>query len=85
MTRMARAIFRSSVNGPSPNNIQLQLRKELEAVGFIRIGTGCYEGEFDTDEEALEATMVGIDFLARLPAGFRVDHMWVYLDTPDEP
>jgi hypothetical protein len=43
---MARAIIRTSVNGPSPNNIQATLGGAAESVGFRRIGTAAYEGSF---------------------------------------
>jgi len=82
---MARALLRSSINGPSPNNQQHLLRAQLEYVGFARIGTGSYEGDFATYEDALAGLQAGIDFLANLPAGFRLDHLWIYVDTSDYP
>ena len=82
---MARAIVRTSINGPSPNNQQAQLRKKLESAGFTKIGTGAYEGEFPTTRDALGALRVATDFLDSLPAGFNVDHLWTYLDEDDTP
>lgn len=77
---MARAIIRSSINGPSPNNVQHQLRSVLESVGFEKIGTAAYEGHFQSGQEALAALEAGINFLYNLPAGYELDHLWTYVD-----
>lgn len=80
---MARALIRTSINGPSPNNQQHQLRGALERVGFVRIGTGAYEGVFETQIEAYDAVQVVLDFLRAMPAQFGIDHFWMYIDNAD--
>lgn len=82
---MARAIFRTSINGPSPNNQQAQLRKRLESVGFVRIGTGAYEGDFPSKREALQALPLAYDHLDAMPPEFDIDHIWTYVDEDDQP
>jgi hypothetical protein len=82
---MARLIVRTSINGPSPNNKQQELRKLLTQFGFSRIGTGAYEGELPSDAAAYAALHAALDFLEALPAGFSLDHLWVYVDGPDFP
>lgn len=80
---MARAILRTSINGPSPNNQQQQLRTRLQRVGFQRIGTGAYEGEFPSKREALEALRIAYEFLDSMPPEFDIDHLWTYVDEDD--
>lgn len=80
---MARAIIRSSINGPSGNPYQSQLRKLLEAEGMQRIGTGAYEGDFPDEVEAMDAVTVALDFLRSLPPRYSLDHLWVYVDEDD--
>lgn len=78
--RMARAIIRSSINGPSPNNVQSTLRGVAENVGFRKIGTAAYEGNFPTSSDAMFAVNEVVKFLDSLPPGFDIDHLWVYVD-----
>lgn len=81
---MARAIIRTSINGPSPNSQQAQLRTRLEKAGFQRIGTGAYEGEFPSKREALAALRIAFDFLDAMHPDWDIDHLWSYVDE-DEP
>lgn len=80
---MARAILRTSINGPHPNNQQQQLRTRLERVGFVRVGTGAYEGDFPSKREALAALRVALDFLDGMHPDWDIDHLWVYVDEDD--
>ncbi|WP_146168443.1 hypothetical protein [Rathayibacter caricis] len=77
---MARAIFRASINGPTPNNKQAELSKVLLAAHFRKIGTASYEGEFARYRDALAAVSVGIAFLNALPNEYELDHLWTYVD-----
>lgn len=80
---MARAIIRVSINGPSPNNQQQQLRTRLERNGFVRIGTGAYEGDFPSKREALAALRIAYDFLDAMHPDWDIDHLWTYVDEDD--
>lgn len=77
---MARAIIRASINGPTPNSKQQELRKVLSGAGFRKIGTAAYEGRFPTPADAFAAVQDGMAFLEALPPGYEIDHLWVYLD-----
>ncbi len=52
----------------------------LANAGFRKIGTAAYEGRFPTSTDAFAAVQDGMDYLDALPAGYEIDHLWVYLD-----
>ena len=79
-SRMARAIIRSSVNGPHPNSIQANLQAVARQVGLAKIGTAAYEGNYPTSADAMFAVGQVMNYLDNLPPGFEVDHLWVYID-----
>lgn len=80
---MARLILRMSINGPSPNNKMAELRKLLESHGVVRIGTAAFEGSFPYEVDAFNAVNDVMSYIANLPPGFKLDHMWTYIDQND--
>jgi hypothetical protein len=74
---MARAIIRYSLqSGQIP--LRNQLRGDLEAAGFRRIGTATFEAE-DADLPTLTAAIT--DAMTVL-GSMRLDNLWVYIDQP---
>ncbi|WP_252974239.1 hypothetical protein [Janibacter melonis] len=79
---MARILIRASINGPSPNTKQQDLRKILERNGLRRIGTGAYEGSMSM-AGAYAVLGLALEFFKGLPEGFELDHLWTYVDQTD--
>jgi hypothetical protein len=59
------------------------LGKRLKKAGFERIGTGAYEGDVRTMKDLNDVLRIVLNYLDNIGPGFRVDHLWVYADTPD--
>lgn len=81
---MARAIIRWSVNGEGSNQTGNAITKELEANGFGKIGTAAYEAEDAPLPTILTGIRQALDRLENPPGGGSLDHVWIYVDTPDE-
>jgi hypothetical protein len=62
-------------------SVRNAVRGELEAAGFKRIGTGSFEGQ------RTRSNLIGAltKALAHATQAEALDHLWVYLDEPDEP
>lgn len=81
---MARAIVRYSF-GSDDVQIRNNVRGELEAAGFKRIGTGSFEAPTDAAESRSALIGALIKALEHAEHAQTLDHLWVYLDEPDKP
>lgn len=76
---MARAIVRYSF-GSGDVPVRNAVRGELEAAGFERIGTGSFEGQ-GSRGDLLNALIRALTAAGEAAV---LDHVWIYLDEPDE-
>jgi hypothetical protein len=81
---MARAIVRLSLDGPSPNNALAVAKRTLTPTFRAVRRTGTMEAYGDPDD-LLAALGNLIDHLQNLPAGIRMDHLWIYADKAEPP
>ncbi len=76
---MARAIVRFSIQSGQVR-LRNQVRNALEAAGFTRIGTSSFESP---DAPLGELTPALTALLGQLSTS-RLDHLWIYVDKPDD-
>jgi len=86
MPCMARGIVRFSLDNDAAASGQntTAARKLLESEGFVKIGTSSYESKDMPMNDVLGAIAKLCAQLHRLPHGVTVDHLWVYLDEPED-
>ena len=77
---MARAIIRYSFGTPD-TDARKAIRDALDDADFERIGTGTFQGE--GERRALIDALT--EALAAADSAETLDHLWIYLDEPDEP
>lgn len=81
---MARTIIRYSLDSDASNATGNQIRTDLQAVGFEKIGTASFE-VWDIDQDAaLNALDELFQTLKNPPGGGKLDHLWIYFDEPDD-
>ena len=81
---MARAIIRYSLDSDASNATGNQIRTDLEAAGFEKIGTASFEAWGIAQGDALNALDALFETLKNPPGGGNLDHLWVYFDDPDD-
>jgi hypothetical protein len=82
--RPARAIVRYSINGETSNVTGNEAAKVLKDAGFDRIGTASWEGDIPDQGAVVDALQKLVTILRDPPGGGRLDHLWIYLDHPEE-
>lgn len=80
---MARVIIRTAMHEGVPGQTQSRIRKHLrEECGYETAGRATVEGS-GTVEEIADQLKQLIDIIANPPGGGTLDHLWIYVDTPD--
>ena len=80
---MARAIVRFSINGEQSNVTGNQIRTLLENNGFDRVGTASYDADEMGTDQIVAALGELLQVLENPPGGGHLDHLWIYVDTPE--
>jgi hypothetical protein len=80
----ARAIVRYSINDEKSNVTGNQASQILEDAGFAKIGTASFEADVPDQEALVDALSRLLVILRNPPGGGRLDHLWIYLDHPEE-
>lgn len=80
---MARAIIRYSVDGERSNRTGNIVDQGLAEAQFDKLGTRTWELTDAPIDHALVAIQDALEVLRNPPGGGTLDHVWVYVDTPD--
>lgn len=80
---MARAIVRYSFDGGA-KGARTKVRNALRSAGFEEVGTASFEVRDAPCADVVEALHEILDIVKEPPAGVRIDHLWIYLDEPDD-
>lgn len=78
-------IVRYSLDGETANKTGNEIRANLEAAGFSKIGTASFDAEDISHADARDALRGLLDTLESPPGGGALDHLWVYFDHPVLP
>lgn len=78
---MTRAIVRYSIDGSSETANRARAALEVNSA-FHKVGTGAYEARGPDESEIISRLGHLLEVLKERPGGGRLDHLWIYLDTP---
>jgi hypothetical protein len=81
---MARAIVRYSINGETSNVTGNAARMLLQNQAFDRLGTASFEADGPPQHDLLDTLRNLLVILENPPGGGSLDHLWIYLDEPDD-
>lgn len=80
---MARVIIRTAMHEGEPGKTQDAIRKHLRnACGYETAGRATVEGDGDV-AEIMQQLRTLLEIIEQSPGGGVLDHLWIYVDTPD--
>lgn len=81
---MARAIVRYSISGEPSNVTGNAARERLTTGGFQRIGTASMEADGVPEHDLIVTLQELLATFLEMPGRGHLDHLWIYLDAPDD-
>lgn len=80
---VARVIIRTAMHEGKPGKTQQAIRKHLrDDCGYETAGRATVEGDGNV-AEIMQQLRTLLEILEASPGGGVLDHLWIYVDTPD--